>query len=285
MTFRTPMLRRLAVLWVVAAMLVAATGCTALKNGDDKPDAGATGDLGADLGIAEWDQGPPVADQGVPPVDLGFYDDAGAADLGSADLGSADLGSADLGSADLGSADLGPADLGPADLGPADPSPPDLGPADMGFVCTSAPPHPSGDTRWPQYPLPGTPSHDRSYQITSTGGEETVIDCVTGLEWQRAVTADTYTQADAIRHCNGLTLAGSGWRLPSTIELMTLVDYAVLPPGPTIDVTAFPATPTEWFWSSSPIAYSAVYGWYVNFGDGTAMSVGADAAYRTRCVR
>ena len=85
MTFRTPMLRRLAVLCVLAAMLVAATGCTALKNGTDKPDAGAPDDLGADLGIAPVDQGPPIADQGVPPVDMGVYDDAGAADLGPAD--------------------------------------------------------------------------------------------------------------------------------------------------------------------------------------------------------
>ena len=76
MTFRTPMLRRLAVLCVLAAMLVAATGCTALKNGTDKPD------LGVDLGIARTDLGPVW--------DSGDYDDAGAVDSSVPDFGSPD---------------------------------------------------------------------------------------------------------------------------------------------------------------------------------------------------
>lgn len=275
MTFRTPMLRRLAVLCVLAAMLVAATGCTALKNGDDKPDAGATGDLGADLGIvwtdlgiAEWDLGQPIADQGVPPVDLGFYDDAGAADLGSADLGSADLG---------------PSDLGPSDMGPPDLGPPDLGPPDMGPRCA---PRPSGDTRWPQYALPGTSGHPRSYQVLGTAPNETVIDCVTGLEWQRAVDAGSYTQAEAIAYCDGLTLAGyTDWRLPSTIELLTLVDYSVASPGPTIDADKFPSTPATYFWSASSVAGSPTYGWNVRFSHGIAHNLVATDPYRARCVR
>ena len=63
-------------------------------------------------------------------------------------------------------------------------SPSDAGPLDSGSIC--APP-PTGDTRWAQYPMPGTPGHPRSYQVAGTPGAETVIDCVTGLEWQRDV--------------------------------------------------------------------------------------------------
>ena len=245
MTFRTPMLRRLAVLCVLAAMLVAATGCTALKNGDDKPDAGASGDLGADLGIAEWDQGPPTADQGVSPVDLGVYDDAGAVDSGVPDLGSPDVG-------------------------------PRCAPTPRMTAAT-----------WARYPLPDTAGHPRSYQLRGTWPYQTEIDCVTGLEWQRTVGAASYTQAEAITYCDDLELAGyTDWQLPSTIELMTLVDYTVPDPGPAIDTDAFPGTPAAIFWSSSSAAGMLFKGWFVHFANGFSSHDDVSMiAGHARCVR
>ena len=152
---------------------------------------------------------------------------------------------------------------------------------DAGPRCA---PRPTGDPTWPEYRLPG-PS-PRSYQVTGSGAEATVIDCVTGLEWQQAVDSRTFTQAAAVAYCAAVTTGGfDDWRLPATIELMTLVDYAIASPGPMIDATAFPSTPTTAFWTSSPRAGSPGSGWYVNFSNGYALYVGVTAPCRARCVR
>jgi hypothetical protein len=144
-------------------------------------------------------------------------------------------------------------------------------------------PPPSGDTRWAQYPMPGTPGHPRSYQVMGTPGAETVIDCVTGLEWQRTVDASIYTQAEAITHCDRLTLAGyADWRLPARIELVTLVDYST--EFPAIDATAFPVTPGESFWSASSVA-GLTDGCGIDFSNGAAYGYGGASDHRVRCVR
>jgi len=115
----------------------------------------------------------------------------------------------------------------------------------------------------------------------------TVQDTRTGLTWQRAVDANTYTQPNAISYCTGLTLAGGGWRLPKVSELLTLVDPTKS--SPAIDATAFPSTPGGYFWSSSAYVGAGGAGdaWYVDFMTGLSSHspTGSTASYRVRCVR
>jgi len=97
-----------------------------------------------------------------------------------------------------------------------------------------------------QWPMPNPASaglpHPASYD-TSTAG--IVHDNVTGLEWQRAVPPKMNWSA-ATAYCAELSLAGkSDWRLPSRIELVSLVDSTRV--DPSIDVNAFPDTPTDMF--------------------------------------
>jgi hypothetical protein len=118
--------------------------------------------------------------------------------------------------------------------------------------------------------------------VTSAG---TVIDCVTGLEWERTADPGAFSQAQAIAHCEALELGGyTDWRLPSRIELVTLIDYSAASPGPTLDRTAFPGTPGGVFWSATPTADLSGNGWYVYFGNGY---VGYEPTpdVRARCVR
>lgn len=84
---------------------------------------------------------------------------------------------------------------------------------------------------------------------------QTVRDTRTGLVWQRAEGTTGMTYADAVAFCGGLTLDGqSGWRLPRYKELMTLVDprEALF-----LDPTAFPATTTSNYWTSTPCVTAA----------------------------
>ncbi len=232
--------------WSIVAALV---GMFVVGCGDDDATPGVDAGPGVDLGVA--------VDLG--PADAGVLEDAGSADLGAPE-------------------DAGPADLGPPDLGPADLGPPDLGPR-----CA---PRVSGDTRWAQYPMPGTPGHARSYQVTGAAGSETVIDCVTGLEWQRAVPTGTFTQAASAAYCDGLALGGySDWRLPSRVELVTLVDYSAGRWVTMIDPIAFPGPSDAWFWSSSSFAGVPPDGWYVDFSGGYTNHVDVTGIFSVRCVR
>jgi hypothetical protein len=120
-----------------------------------------------------------------------------------------------------------------------------------------------------------------------------VTDTITGLVWQRdgsgtregCAKGTTCTWAEAKTYCAGLALGGlSGWRLPTVIELSTILAFTVTS-GARIDETGFPSAPAEWFWTSSPFTGLPDYAWGVDFGYGysTAFSVGSD--YRVRCVR
>jgi len=145
------------------------------------------------------------------------------------------------------------------------------------------------DPNWAEWPVPniqvdvnaGAPNLE-SY---IDNGDGTVTDSVTGLMWQQAVPSTTYGQDQAIAYCPTLSLAGhSDWRLPSQIELESIVDFGV--PAPTINGTYFPATPSGYFWSSSPVSDMPGNAWLVDFGSGST-ALGSSSGYNlhARCVR
>jgi hypothetical protein len=124
---------------------------------------------------------------------------------------------------------------------------------------------------------PSAPSYDTSVA-------DVVLDRITGLMWQRAVGPDGYAWADAQAYCACLATGGHGdWRLPTRIELLSIVDFTK--GDPAIDGDAFPSTPSDYFWTSSPVAGTADTAWYLYFFDGNTHSMGKDATYRARCVR
>jgi hypothetical protein len=142
--------------------------------------------------------------------------------------------------------------------------------------------------------LPNPAAYD-----TSVSG--VVTDRVTGLAWERSVNAApcsgsaTCLQGAAAAYCAANRTGGfADWRLPSVIELVSLVDFTVAEPGPTIDAVAFPGTPGEpypgeTFWTSTHYAGAggSVAAWLVRFGSGlTYYDIsGGSAPFRVRCVR
>jgi formylglycine-generating enzyme required for sulfatase activity len=163
-------------------------------------------------------------------------------------------------------------------------------PCSAGLVCERYPQAACFDPTWAEWPMPnsqvdvtaGAPNLE-SYTDNKDG---TITDNVTGLMWQQVVSTTTYTWAQAVAYCPKLTLAGhSDWRLPSRIELVSIVDLGVTS-GVPINATYFPSTPVGWFWSSSPWAGSPRYAWGVGFGD-VGYTNFSDVPYMTnaRCVR
>ena len=121
------------------------------------------------------------------------------------------------------------------------------------------------------------------YVVTSGGtGNGTVYDTKTKLTWQQTVPSTTWSWADAKTYCAGVgtNLGGTGWRLPTVKELLTIVDYSQS--SPSIDLTAFPSTTGMWFWSSSPYGSFA---WLVDFVAGRAEWGAASYPGYVRCVR
>jgi hypothetical protein len=121
-------------------------------------------------------------------------------------------------------------------------------------------------------------------------GDGTVTDNVTGLMWQKAISATLpppyQIWNDAVAACRNLRLAGyDNWRLPSAIELLSIVDYGKAQPA--IDQSVFPNTPSYPFWTSSTTPSAGPNYWVVLFDDGRAIPEGAFTQMYSyaRCVR
>jgi hypothetical protein len=110
----------------------------------------------------------------------------------------------------------------------------------------------------------------------------TVLDTRTLLTWQQVSPTEQYTLNDATDYCSGLSLNGSGWRVPGIGELQTLVDDSA---NPSIDAAAFPMTPSEYFWSSSLVVADPARFWTCFFSNGSTYSFFVTTAKNIRCVR
>jgi hypothetical protein len=156
---------------------------------------------------------------------------------------------------------------------------------------------------WAAWPMRG------SAPARYLSDSEQVTDETTGLMWQRAALGDMYRWSQARNHCEDLKLAGhSDWRLPSRLELITLVEYerlsnspvAVTPgtsnslPAAAIDAAAFPNTLPAEYWTESyfhgnQTKYgdsSADLAWTVSFATGEFTGEPRELQLpRARCVR
>jgi len=121
----------------------------------------------------------------------------------------------------------------------------------------------------------------RSYGLTA----DQVTDLVTGLIWQAGGDGNMYKQGDAARYCAALSTpeapAGS-FRLPTVVELMTIVDYGV-------DVPAtdprFRGTASTNYWTSSAVVGGHSLVWTVKFDAGEVIPLLTDTPNPVRCVR
>ena len=143
-----------------------------------------------------------------------------------------------------------------------------------GFVCTGL------FADWPMPDQLGASAVKPSY----TNDVNTVLDNVTHLMWERSVNASLHTVASANAYCAMAHAGFSDWRLPSKIELESLVDDGIA--APHINQTSFPGTPLSNFWTSSPyVGPIGPRNWAIDFAYGTTLLLDPTTTARIRCVR
>jgi hypothetical protein len=157
-----------------------------------------------------------------------------------------------------------------------------------GLVCERAGGAACVDPSWAEWPVPDAPSDVAmgagNLEKYTDNGDGTVTDGVTQLMWQQVAPTTPYSQTGSIAYCAGLTLAGyDDWRLPSQIELISLVDFGAS--NPCIDTRYFPNAPTGPFWSSTPSSVSGALAWGITFFYGTVGTNAIALPYGARCVR
>ena len=146
--------------------------------------------------------------------------------------------------------------------------------------------------------------------------DETWIDSSSGLTWQVEPTGGSMNWSKAQSHCQGLSLDGGGWYLPTIGELRTLIrgcpgtitggacgvtdeclDFSCSYEGGCLDCSGGggPADgcywPNNmkgsccWYWSSSPVEDIDDYAWFVFFNYGFVNYYDVSNDIHVRCVR
>lgn len=128
------------------------------------------------------------------------------------------------------------------------------------------------------------------------GADPVVLDVVTGLSWQGCIagmggkgcsmgTPVVSGWKDALSYCSNLEWGGySDWRLPSVVELRSIVDNGMA--SPSINGVVFIDTLTSQYWTSTT-HYPAEdkIAWSVSFSTGGASSSQKSKSLNIRCVR
>ena len=132
---------------------------------------------------------------------------------------------------------------------------------------------------------------DSRFVVNADG---TVLDKVTNLMWMRCSlgqsgndcsmgTATEMNWKDALLSVNGYSFAGhSDWRVPTVKELFTLVEQRCY--NPSINITIFPATTQQYYWTSSPDVGVAGNAWSIP-PYGEAFRNDQSSLYNVRLVR
>ena len=143
-----------------------------------------------------------------------------------------------------------------------------------------------GTHSWACWPMPNTPGSGLPHPASYTDmGDHTIRDNVTCLIWEsNPATNVAYTWSDAQLRCTQNPLhAGVGWRVPTRIELMSLVDYSKK--NPAIDKTVFPQNLSQPpYWTSSAMPAIANFGYLVKFYDGVVNFADQSSMYFAQCV-
>lgn len=115
-----------------------------------------------------------------------------------------------------------------------------------------------------------------------TISQSSVLDNDTKLTWTRSELGNAMSQSLASTLCKQILVDNTSWRLPSRLELLTLVDETKLQPS--IDTVAFPSAFAEGYWTQTADASLAGSFWSVTFLNGKTERIDGAMPRRVRCV-
>ena len=136
---------------------------------------------------------------------------------------------------------------------------------------------------------------DSRYTVADISGDNVVTDNKTGLMWKQCTqgrtgstcsegTLTAHTWKGALYLAKTKDFAGyTDWRVPNIEELRSIAAINCF--NPAINETVFPNTPSNSFWSSSPIANFSGYAWFIYFDYGNGFLGSRDDSRRVRLVR
>ena len=114
-----------------------------------------------------------------------------------------------------------------------------------------------------------------------------VLDKNTGLVWEQAPDATTRIWRFSTLYCANKAVPSvggtRGWRLPSVIELASLVDPSL--PAPFVPASVFTGVQSAVYWSASTGAGHPTDAWVVVFGDGGVSNGDKAGNFLAWCVR
>jgi len=117
-------------------------------------------------------------------------------------------------------------------------------------------------------------------------GNGVIVDSVTQLHWQKGYSDTTLDWTGAHHYCDTLTVASAKWRLPTRIEMMSIVDYTRT--SPAIDKNTF-NSPSNFFHTASPWILTIKdttrpkCAWVFNFYEGLTSNAGGMANFYNVC--
>lgn len=140
--------------------------------------------------------------------------------------------------------------------------------------------------------------------LSKENNNEIVRDSVTKLDWTKRVNTDL-TWYEAKAYCDSLRLNGKTWRLPTTAELRSIVNYGRV--APAIDKIFYEDTNgsvstdyavnlkeqnDKWFWAAKHVYFDSETdagdqlssSWIINFHDGFVEYTSRYNLYNVRCV-
>jgi hypothetical protein len=119
--------------------------------------------------------------------------------------------------------------------------------------------------------------------------DDMVLDKETGLVWMRAAAINKTTWKNGLSICNNMVPGNrKGWRLPTIQELGSLIDYSVLPPGPTLP-SGHPFIDVQFgddaYWSATVSVDNSLAAWGAFFNDGYVTYIHKEVPLWYWCVR
>jgi len=125
------------------------------------------------------------------------------------------------------------------------------------------------------------------FVVLTDWNSEAVLDCNTGLVWEKSPNTATATWRNAVFVCINKNVGGQkGWRLPAIVELASLIDPLVSPPGPTLPSGhPFVNVQSVDYWSATPSAEDSAFAWVVDFGIGNVGFGTKTVGFHAWCVR